>query len=49
MSLFVSVAIVAAVFLFGECLKASVADFPFDDSVRTVILNAVLSLEFCVA
>ena len=49
MCLIISVAIVAAVFLFGECLKASVADFPFDASVRTVILNAVLSIEFCVA
>ena len=49
MSLIGSVALVAAVFAFGEWLRAGVAEYPFDEAVKTVILDAVLSVEFCAA
>ena len=49
MSLIVSVAIVAAFFGSGEWLRARIAGYPFDEAVKTVILDVVLSVEFCAA
>ena len=49
MALIVSVAIVAAVFGSGEWLRAGIAEYPFDGDVKTVLLDVVLSVEFCVA
>ena len=49
MALIVSVAIVTAVFGSGEWLRAGIAEYPFDEAVKTVILDVVLSVEFCAA
>ena len=49
MSLAASVAFLVAVFGLGEWLKARVAEYPFDRAVKTLILDFVLSVEFCIA
>ena len=49
MSLAASVVLLVSVFGLGEWLKARVAEYPFDRAVKTVILDFVLSVEFCIA
>ena len=49
MSLAASVVFLVAVFGLGEWLKARLAEYPFDRPVKTVILDFVLSVEFCIA
>ena len=49
MSLIVSIGIIASVFGSGEWLRARVAEYPFDEAVKTFILDVVLSFEFCAA